>query len=360
VPAPPRPDLFLGHAARFGAALLLAALPVAALPAGEAAQAPAYHVVDRHAIGGTDRGYDYLKVDGASRRVFVTHGSRIEVLDADTGARLGEVPGLSGVHGVEIAGPQHIAFATNGADRTVVMFNPATLQVIRKIRYLGEKPDALQYDPASGMLFVVNGGATGDVSVIDPVSGAIVDVIELAGGKLEEIAVDGRGRGFVNDEEKSVVHVIDTRTRKRIDDWPLAPAEGPTGLGIDREHHRLFSACGNRLLAVLDTDTGKLLETVAIGPEPDGAVFDPKSGRVFTSNRDGTMTVLAQGPAGRYASVQTVPTATGARTIALDERTGRLFLPTGRFGTAPAPTPAVPEPRAPLIPESFGIVVVAP
>ena len=346
--------------ARIAAAFLAAAMLTPLCPAAESGTQPAYHVAARYAIGGTDLGYDYLHFDGAGRRLFVAHGSRVEVLDADTGARLGEVPDIAGVHSIEIVEALHTAFATSGADRAVAMFNPSTLQIIKRIKYLGEKPDALRYDLSSGLLYVVNGGATGDISVIDPATGAIVDTIELAGGKLEEIAFDGDGRGFVNDQQKSVVHVFDTRTRKPVAAWPLAPAEGPTGLAIDREHRRLFAACGNGLLAILDADTGKLLGTVAIGPDPDGAAFDPKSGRVFTSNRDGTLTVLGERSPGNYAALQTVKTAPGARTIALDYRTGRLFLPAGLFGAAPAPTPAVPEPRAPLIPESFAIVVVAP
>lgn len=340
-------------------ALLLGAASPLGCGAAEPA-APAYHLAAQYPIGGTDTGYDYLKVDAASRRLFVAHGGRIEVLDADTGARLGQVPDVGGVHGIEIVEAQRRAFATAGADRSVVVFDPQSLQVVRRIKYLGIKPDALEYDPASGLLFVANGGATGDVSVIDPVSGAIVDTLDVGGAKLEEITFDGRGRGYVNDEEKSVVHVFDSRTRKPLADWPLAPAEGPTGLAIDRQHHRLFAACGNGLLAVVDADSGKLLQTVAIGPEPDGAAFDPRTGRVFTSNRDATLTVVAERAPGAFAAVQTVVTASGARTIALDAKTGRLFLPTGRFGPAPAPTAAVPEPRAPLIPESFGVVVVAP
>lgn len=351
-------------AARSVAAILAAGLATVLAPAlcraDDAASAPAYHVAARYAIGGTDTGFDYLRVDGASRRLFVTHGSRIEVLDADTGARLGQVPDLAGAHGIEIVAALHRAFVTSGVDRTVVIFDPSTLQVIKRVRYLGEKPDALQFDAASGQLFVVNGGATGDVSVIDPATGSVVDTIDIGGGKLEEIAFDGHGRGFVNDEHRSVVHVFDTRTHQRIASWPLAPAEGPTGLAIDREHHRLFAACGNGLLAILDAGTGRLLGTAAIGPDPDGAVFEPKTGRVFTSNRDGTLTVLGEGPPGVFAALQTVKTAPGARTLALDEHSGRLYLPTARFGAAPAPTPATPEPRAPLIPDTFGVVVVEP
>jgi len=282
------------------------------------------------------------------------------VIDANNGARLGEVANLAGVHGIEIVDRLHVAFATNGTDRTVTMFNPETLQIVKTIKYLGVKPDALQYDPGSELLFVVNGGATGDVSVIDPATGSIVDTADLGGGKLEEIAFDGHGRGFVNDEQKSVIRVFDTRTRKRIAEWPLAPAQEPTGLAIDREHHRLFAACGNRLLAILDSDSGKMLGTVPIGPDPDGAAFDRRSGRIFTSNQDGTLSVVGESSPGNYALQQTVQTAPGARTIALDDKTGRLFLPAGRFGAAPAPTPAEPEPRARLIPESFAVIVVAP
>ena len=352
-----------GRAAlRFAAttALVVAGLFALGHPAPAAEPNGGYHLSARFPVGGTDTGYDYLRVDAASRRLFVAHGSHVEVLDADTGARLGQVSGVPGVHGIEIIDSLHAAFATGGADRQLVVFDPQTLAVTRRIKYLGVKPDALQYDPASGLLFVVNGGSTGDVSVIDPASGAIVDTLELSGGKLEEIAFDGQGRGFVNDEEKNLIHVFDSRTRKLIGQWPLGPAEGPTGLAIDRAHHRLFAACGNKLLAVVDASSGALLETTAIGPEPDGAAFDAQSGKVFTSNRDGTLSVLAETTPGHFSLVQTVKTATGARTLALDEQTGRLFLPAGEFGAKPKPTAAVPEPRAPLVPGSFAIVVVAP
>lgn len=348
------------RAVRQATAFLVAAALAPLCPAGDSGTAPEYHVVARYAIGGADLRYDYLRVDGAGRRLFVAHGTRVEVLDADSGRRLGEVPYIPGVHGIEIVEPLRIAFATSGTNREVVMFRPDTLQVIKRIKYLGVKPDALAYDPSSRLLFVVNGGPTGDVSVIDPSTGAIVDTIELPGGKLEEIAFDGRGRGFVNDEQKSEIHVFDTKTRKTIASWPLAPGEEPTGLAIDRKRHRLFSACGNGLLAVLDSDTGTLLGTAPIGPDPDGAAFDPKSGRVFTSNHDGTMTVVGERSPGNFAALQTVTTASGARTIALDEQTGRLFLPAVEFGPPAASTPSEPNPRAPLIPESFSVIVVAP
>lgn len=347
-------------ATRLGATFLLAAVLPWLCQAGESTPQPAYHVAARYEIGGTDLGYDYLRVDSGSRRLFVAHGTRVEVIDADKGTRLGEVPNLAGVHGIEIVDQLHAAFATSGADRTVTMFDPVTLRIVKTIKYLGVKPDALQYDPSSGLLFVVNGGATGDLSVIDPATGAIVDTVDLGGGKLEEIAFDGHGRGFVNDEKKSVIYVFDTARRRPVAAWPLAPAEEPTGLAIDREHHRLFSACGNRLLAIVDSETGRMLGTVTIGPDPDGAVFDRRSGRIFTSNHDGTLSVVGEKSPGNYALQQTVQTAPGARTIALDDKTGRLFLPAARFGAPAAPTAADPEPRARLVPESFAIIVVAP
>jgi DNA-binding beta-propeller fold protein YncE len=328
--------------------------------APQASPQPAYHLAARYEIGGTDTAFDYLRVDADSRRLFVAHGSRVDVLDADSGARLGEVGQLASVHGIEIVPRFHMAFASSGADRTVVMFDPQSLKVVKRIKYLGDKPDALQADPASGQLFVVNGGATGDISILDPATGSIVGTIDVAGGKLEEIAFDGAGRGFVNDEEKSVIHVFDTRSLKPIGSWPLAPAERPRGLAIDRERHRLFAACGNRLLAVLDANTGKLLGTAPIGADPDGAAFDPKSGLVFTSNRDKTLSVVGEAAPGRFVLLQTVETGPVARTIALDEKTGRLFLPTGKLGPTPARTAAVPEPHAHLVPGTFAILVVAP
>jgi hypothetical protein len=226
--------------------------------AAPSSPAPSYHVAARYEIGGTEAGYDYLRVDSGSLRLFVAHGTRVEVIDADGGTRLGAVTNLAGVHGIEIVDRLHMAFATNGTDRTVTMFNPQTLQIVKTIKYLGAKPD------------------------------------------------------------------------------------------------------GNRLVAVLDSETGKMLGTVPIGPDPDGAAFDRSSGRIFTSNHDGTLSVVGEGSRGDYELQQTVQTAPGARTIALDDKTGRLFLPAGRFGAAPVPTAAKLEPRAPLIPESFAIIVVAP
>jgi DNA-binding beta-propeller fold protein YncE len=347
------------HACAYTILLTLLGVASTAVGAVESGATPAgYHVIARYEIGGAESGYDYLHVDTASRRLFVAHGTKIEVLDVDSGARLGQLEGLRGVHGVEIVKSPLQAFATNGLDRTVTVFDPVTLQAARTIKYAGVKPDSLQYDAASDKLFVVNGGATGDLTVIDPHTGAIVATVDLAGGKLEQIAFDGSGRGFVNDEEKNAVHVFNTRTLAVIGEWPLSPGEGPTALGIDRIHHRLFSACGNNLMVVVDVDSGRVLDSSPIGADPDGLIFDSASGNIFTSNRDSTLSVLHEKSPGHYAVVQTVKTESGARTIGFDEKTGHIFLPAAKFGPTPAATKEVPEPRAPMVPASFAIVVL--
>jgi DNA-binding beta-propeller fold protein YncE len=312
------------------------------------AAAPEYRVAKRYPIGGTDTFYDYVRLDPQSRQLFLAHGNRVEVLDADTGAKRGEISG-QGVHGIEIVPGGNVGFASNGHDRTVTKFDVKSLQPLAVIRNLGVKPDALQYDPDTRMLFVVNGGSTGDVSVIDPQTDAIVSTVELHGGKLEQIAFDGGGRAFVNDEDRSVVHVFDTHTLKPLAVWPLSPGVAPTGMAIDIAHHRLFSACGNDKLVVLDTATGKVVATPTIGSDPDGAVYDASSGRIFTSNYDGTLTVLHEDAPDHYALLQTVKTERGARTMAFDPQTGTIFLPSAKLAA---------DGRT-IVPGTFELLVVA-
>jgi len=315
-------------------------------------------VLARYSIGGQDAGYDYLRLDPMAQRLYVAHGSRVEVLDSETGRVLGQIRDTPGVHGIALAPGFHHGFASNGADRSVTMFDLRTLAPLKVIRYTGIKPDAIEFDPQTQRVYVVNGDATGDVTVIAPDTGDIVGTVALEGRKLEQIVFDGRGRGYVNDEGQGVIHVFDTQTRKPVASWALAPGEEPTGLAYDAAHRRLFSACGNRKLVVVNADTGAVVATAPIGSDPDGAAFDADRGLIFTSNRDGTLTVLHEDDPDRYRVLQNVVTETGARTLALDGARGRLYLPAAHFGTAPAPTKAVPEPRAPMIPDSFAILVV--
>jgi DNA-binding beta-propeller fold protein YncE len=334
--------------------LVLAAASVLTAVAAHSAPPAAggYRMIAQFPIGGNDAGYDYLRVDAPTRRVFVAHLNRVEVLNADTGAKLGEISGMHGVHGIEIIPELGKGYTSNGLDRTVTVFDRSTLEVRKVVRYTGVKPDAIQYDPDSRRLYVVNGGASGDVTVIDPASDTIVDTLELGGAKLEQIGFDGRGRAFVNDEGQSVIHVFDTHRLQPVGTWTLGGCEDPTGMAVDRAHHRIFAACGNQKLAVLDSDDGHVVATPAIGSDPDGAVFEPKTQRIFTSNKEGTLSVLREASPDRYEALQTLATQPGARTLALDETTGRIYMPTARTGKAPAAGGA-----AQILPETFVLLV---
>jgi DNA-binding beta-propeller fold protein YncE len=331
--------------------LVLPLLPALALALGAAE----FKVVAHYPIGGEVR-YDYLRVDPDMRRLYVSHATQVDVLDADTGARIGEISPMKGIHGIAIVPGLRRGFITAGTDRTVVMFDVDTLKILKVIPGLGMKPDAIEYDPETAKVYVAN-GASGGITVIDPAKGEIAANVPIT-GKLEGLAFDGRGRLFVNTEDTSTIQVIDTRTLKPVASWPIAPVEGGTGLSIDAAHHRLFSSGGNGKLAVVNSDTGAVVATPEIGQGPDGDAFEASSGLIFTSNMVGTLSVLHEDSPDSYSAVQTVPTAFGARTIALDVKTGRVFLATGKFGAAPAATAENPRPWRQGEPGSFEVLVV--
>ena len=289
------------------------------------------------------------------RRLYVAHANRVEVLDVDTGEVIGQITGMHGVHGIELVPEVGKGYTSDGLDRAITVFDRSTLQVRKRIRYTGEKPDAIAYDTDTRRLFVVNGGGSGDVTVIDPVSDAIIDSVQLGGGKLEQIRFDGRGRAFVNDEQRGLIHVFDTHTLKSLTSWSLAPCKEPTGMAVDQVHHRVFSACGNNRLAILDSDNGRIVAMPPIGSDPDGAWFDVATQCIFTSNRDGTLSILREATPEGYETVQTLMTGPGARTITFDEKSGHLFVPTARTGPPPSSGAA-----SPILPESFAVLVVGP
>lgn len=330
--------------------LLTWALLAAILPLARAETTGALHLLGRYQVGGTG-GYDYIRFDGSTHRLYVAHGTRVEVLDGDTGRRVGEISPTNGVHGIALAPEFGHGFTSNGLDRSVTMFDVHSLATLKVIKYTGVKPDALEYDPDTKRVYVANGDAKlgGDLTVINAADGAITDTIDL-GGKLEGMAFDGRGHLFVAAEDRSMVHVVDTHAGRKIATWPLAPGTEPTGVAIDAEHHRLFFACANNLLVVLDSDSGKVVATPAIGADPDGAAFDRESGRIYTSNREGTLTVIRAAATDRYEVEQTVTTEPGARTITLDAATHRVFLPTAKFVAGSRAT----------VPDSFCVLVVGP
>jgi YVTN family beta-propeller protein len=318
-----------------------------------------YRVVARYPVGGDASRWDYLQVDPATRFLYVAHSTKFEVLNADTGKKVGEIAPASRAHGVVIVPGLNRGFASSGNDNAVIMFDSSSLKMLATIKSTGKNPDAIQYDADdTKMVYVVN-GSSGNVTVINPVTAAVTGTIALAEGKLEQICFDGRGRAFVNNEEKSQVQVFDTHTLKVIATWSAAPGEGGTGLDIDRVHHRLFSVCGNDKLVVFDSDSGRVIATPAVGEDADGVIYDAATGRIFTSNADQTMTVLHEDSPDKYSVLQTVKTGVGAKQLVLDPTTGRIFLPTGQFGPKPAPTAKVPHPLAPVIPGSFEILVIA-
>jgi YVTN family beta-propeller protein len=332
--------------------LLLAPLFAAA---ALTARAEDFKIVARYPISGEVR-YDYLRADPDMRRLYVSHATRVDVLDLDTGARIGEVAPMRGIHGIAVVPALRRGFITAGTDRTVVEFDLDTLKVAKVIPGLGMKPDAIEYDPQTRMVYVAN-GQSGGVTVIDPATGEIAATVPIE-GKLEGLAFDGRGHLFVNTEDKSEIQVIDTSTLKPVAAWPIAPVHGGTGLAIDAARHRLFSSGDNNRLAVVDSDTGAVVATPEIGEDPDGDSFDAANGLIFTSNMAGTLSVLHEDSPDKYSLVQTVPTAFGARTLSLDSKTGRVFLATGRFGEAPTPTADNPRPRRQGVPGTFEVLVV--
>jgi YVTN family beta-propeller protein len=307
-----------------------------------------FGIVTRYPIGGDTSRWDYITIDPATRYLYAAHFTKFEVLDADTGKKIGELAPANRAHGVVIIPEVGRGFATSGNDGEVIVFDPKTLKISSRFKTGGKNPDAIQYDAEDTKKIYVCNADSGFVSVIDPAAAKVVGQVTITDhGKIEQIGFDGRGRAFVANEEKSVVHVFDTRSLKHLADWPVAPGEGGTGLLVDQKNHRVFVCCANEKLVVLDSDTGKVVATPTTGEDADGAAFDPSRGLIFVSNADKTLTVLHQDSPDQYSLVQQVATSDGAKQIGLDAKTGRLFLPTGKFGPKPAPTDKVPNPRLP-------------
>jgi YVTN family beta-propeller protein len=332
---------------------LISLATVAALHAASAE----YHIVARFPVPGDTAYYDYLRVDSEARQLYVTHDKRVEVLDADSGKKVGEIAPTARAHGVAIARDTGHGFATSGLDNQITMFDLKTFATLKQVKSTGSNPDAIEYDPDSKRIYVGNHGS-GDVTVIDPSSGDIVGTVKFGEGKLEGLAFDGRGQGFVNAEDKSAVFVFDLKTLEPKAKWSVAPGEGGTGLAVDKVHHRLFSACANNKVVVLDSDSGKVIATPAIGEDPDGVTFEPATGRIFSSNVDGTLTIIQEDTPDKFTVLQNVTTQRGCRTITLDEKTGRVVTCAPQYGPTPAPVKGGPKPKAPVLPGTFEAIVV--
>ena len=318
-------------------------------------EAPGYKVVKRVEVGG-EGGWDYLTVDAAARRLYVSRGTRVMVFDADTYAAVGEIPDTAGVHGIAIAPELSRGFTSNGRANSITIFDTKTLKTISEVKVTGENPDAILYDPASKRVFAFN-GRTANATVLDAATGAVAGTIALD-GKPEFGAADGKGLSFVNIEDKNEIEVLDGAKLTVVKKFPLAPCDEPSGLAIDREHRRLFAGCHNKMMAVVDADSGKVVATVPIGEGVDANAFDPGTGLSFASCGDGTLTAARRDGDDKYAVAQTVSTQQGARTMALDEKTHTIFLVTAQFGPPPSPSAENPRPRRPMVPGSFVLLVV--
>jgi DNA-binding beta-propeller fold protein YncE len=317
---------------------------------------PDYKVVQKVIVGG-DGGWDYLVVDPTARRLYVTRATRVMVFDADSLKPVGEIPNTLGVHGVALAPDLGRGFTSNGRASSITIFDPKTLGTIEEVKTQGQNPDAILYDPPTKRVFAFN-GRSADATVLDGATGKVAGTIPL-GGKPEFATTDREGHVYVNLEDKSELLAIDPRKLSVEHRWPLAPCEEPSGMAIDRAHGRLFVGCGNRLMAEVDPKTGRVLATVPIGDGVDANGFDPDPGLAFSSNGDGTLTVAKEEEGARPLSVvANVPTQRGARTMALDEKTHRVFLVTAEFGPPPSPTADQPHPRPSQIPGTFTILVV--
>lgn len=332
------------------------ALSITLAAGAAAAQTPApYRVLHRTVTGG-DGGWDYLTVDGAAQRVYMSRGTHVMVVDLRGDSLAGDIPATPGVHGIAIAPELGKGFTSNGRDSSVTVFDLRTLATTGSIRGTGRNPDAILYHPATRRVFTFNGGSS-SATAIDAAGGTLLGTVALA-GKPEAAVIDNAGNVWVNIEDKSEIEEFDPRTLRSLGHWALEGCEEPSGLAIDRAHGRLFSVCGNGKMAVTNMATHRVVATLPIGDGADGAAFDPSTGMAFSSNGDGTMTVVHQDGPDRYSVVQTLETQRGARTIALDPATHRVYTVTAELGAAPAATAENPRPRRPVVPGTFVLLTI--
>ena len=312
---------------------------------------PNYKIKDRIHLEG-DGGWDYLKVDEINKKLFISHGTMAQVVDLNTGKPAGTIPGTNGIHGIAIANDLNKGFTSNGRDSSVTVFNLKTLEIIAVIHNTGRNPDAILYDPFSQKVFTYNGGSA-SFSVIDAKTNTIISTIPLD-GKPEFSVTDGKGKVYVNIEDKNVINVINSGTLKVEQHWSIAPGDEPTGLALDNMNHRLFSVCGNKLMVVTNAETGKVITTLPIGDGCDGAAFDPFYKRVYASNGEGTLTVVQELGNNSYKVLETLTTQRGARTMTIDNSTHHLYLPAATYEAATAESNARPK----IKPDTFRVLEI--
>lgn len=345
--------MFSKNRPRILCALAMAsALALLAQPANAA-----YHLVKEIMIPGTE-GWDYLAVDSKDNRLFVSHGTHVEVVDSSTLAVVGSIANTPGVHGIAIAADLGRGYISAGAAGSVVVFDLKSLERLAEIKTTGDNPDAILYEPKSHRVFTFNGRGR-NITAIDARTNQVVGTIALD-AKPEFAVFDARGHVFVNLEDKNSIAQFDPQTLKVESTWAVTGCDEPSGLAIDRAHARLFAVCNNKVMGIVDAKSGHVVALVPIGGGVDAAGFDDSRQLAFASGGDGTLTVVKEESPDKFSVQETVATKAGARTMTVDERSHRLFLSAGQRGPAPAPTPAEPRPRPAIVAGTFEVLVLEP
>ena len=317
--------------------------------------APAqYQVKQKYVLGG-DGGWDALTFDPAGKRLFISRGTHVMVVDPYKGTVLGDIPDTQGVHDIALAQDLGKGFISNGRENSITVFDLKTLKETARIKIEGENPDAMLYDPSSKRVFAFNGRSK-NATVIDAAAGTVVGNIPLD-GKPEFGVADGKGMVFVNIEDKSEVTSIDAKKATVVKSWPLAPCEEPSGIAMDRKNRRLFSGCHNKMMAVLDADTGKVIATPVIGEGVDGGAFDADRQLAFSSNGDGTLTVVHEDSPDKFSVLENAATQRSARTMALDTTSHDVYVVAAEFEEAP-PAKEGDRPRRTMKAGTFTLLVV--
>jgi DNA-binding beta-propeller fold protein YncE len=311
-----------------------------------------YHLIKKTVLGG-EGFWDYLALDTETRILYITHGTEVVLFQIDSGRKLTPINGLQGVHGVAFAPKLGRGYISNGRADVLTVFDLKSGEKSIEIK-TGANPDAILYDDFSGRLFSFN-GRSADATAVNAADNSTAGTIAL-GGKPEFAQSDGKGTIFVNIEDTSEIAAFDSRSLKVLRRWKLAPGQEPSGLALDKKNRRLFSVCGNNLLVVSNADTGAIVTTAPIGSGCDGVRFDPETGLIFSSNGEGTLTVIRQEAPDKYTVLETVATARGARTLEIDLQTHHVYLVTAEFAPAPAATAENPRPRPQVLPGTFQIL----
>ena len=315
------------------------------------AQQP-YKVLDHWKIGGTG-GWDYLLADPSTHLLYVTHGPRVEVIDTDTGKPVAAITGLKGTHGIALDADGKFGYISDGGSNDVLVFDRHSFKTVTTVP-AGTNPDGITFDPATKTVWAFN-GRSNNVTVIDTTTNQVVATLPVP-GKPEFPVADGQGSVYDNIESTNQIVRFDSRTKKQTAAWKLENCDSPSGLALDKEHRQLFAVCDGKKMAVVDADSGKQLASPSIGDSPDAAGFSAKHRLAFSSNGEGTLTVVDA--AHDFKVIEDLPTEKGARTMAYDSGKDRVYVVTAQFGPRPEPTPQAPRPRPAVIPDSFTVIVI--